>query len=200
MMKSVFALVLAAGAAFSATPTAGTPQIPRPAPEFVFHMADGSQKLLSNFRGKTVVAAFIFTTCPHCQRMMGTLSGIEKEYAAKGLQVIAGAFNPDAKNAMSADYIGRFNSIYVNGFQAGWTDKAPVLQFLQWPDDAQHPYFVPILVFIDKKGVIRQQVVGDEKYLQDPETNVRASIDAILKAPAAQAPVHKKTATTSSTK
>ncbi|MCU1258463.1 MAG: Redoxin domain protein [Bryobacterales bacterium] len=187
-MKSVLALVLAAGAAFSA-------QVPRQAPELAIRMPDGSQKLLSSYRGKTVVVAFVFTTCPHCQRMMGTLSGIQKEYAAKGVQVLASAFNLD-----SDKLAGSFAATYVNGFPAGSNQKLTVLEFLQQPDDPQHPYFVPILVFIDRKGVIRQQIVGEEKYLQDPETNVRASIDALLKEPASKTPVRKKTAITSSTK
>lgn len=191
MIKSIFALVLAAGAAFSA-------QVPRQAPEFAIHMPDGSQKLLSTYRGKAVVMAFVFTTCPHCQRMMGTLAGVQKEYAARGVQVLASAFNDPAKDPRSPDSAGRFASTYVNGFPAGWNEKLSVMEFLQ--HDEKVPYFVPILVFIDKKGVVRQQVIGDEKYLQDPETNVRASIDAILKTQAAPVGTHKKTVTTSSTK
>jgi thiol-disulfide isomerase/thioredoxin len=191
MTKSILALILAAGAAFSA-------QIPRQAPEFAIHMPNGSQKLLSSYRGKTVVMAFVFTTCPHCQRMMGTLGGIQKEYAARGVQVLASAFNDIAKDPGSSDFVGRFATTYVSGFPAGWNEKLSVLEFLQ--HDEKIPYFVPILVFIDKRGVIREQVLGDEKYLGDPETNVRASIDAVLKASAAPAPVHKKTVTTSSTK
>lgn len=190
-MKSILALILAAGAVFSA-------QVPRQAPEFAIHMPNGSQKLLSSYRGKTVVMAFVFTTCPHCQRMMGTLSAVQKEYAARGVQVLASAFNDIAKNPADPDSAGRFATTYVNGFPAGWNEKDSVLEFLQ--QDAKVPYFVPILVFIDKKGVIRQQYIGDEKYLQDPETNVRASIDAVLKAGGAPVPAHKKTVTTSSTK
>ncbi len=150
MMKSLLAFVLAAGAAFSA-------QIPRPAPELAIHMPDGSQKLLSSYRGKTVVLAFVFTTCPHCQRMMGTLGGIQNEYAAKGVQVLASAFNDNSDHEIAG-----FAATYVNGFPAGWDNKLTVLQFLQHPNDPQHPYFVPILVFIDKRGIIRQQVIGDE--------------------------------------
>jgi thiol-disulfide isomerase/thioredoxin len=190
-MKSILALVVAAGAAFSA-------QVPRQAPEFAIHMADGSQKLLSSYRGKTVALALVFTSCVHCQHMMGTLNGVQKEYAARGVQVLAGAFNDVAKDPASLDFVGRFATTYVNGFPAGWVDKLSAFEFLQHSE--KEAYFVPILVFIDKKGVIRQQVLGDEKYLGDPETNVRASIDAILKAPPAPAPVHKKTVTTSSTK
>jgi len=41
--------------------------------------------------------------------------------------------------------------------------------------------FVPILTFIDRKGMVRQQYIGDETYLRDPEKNVRASLDELLK-------------------
>ncbi len=184
-MKSILAVALAAGVAFSA-------QVPRQAPEFAVHLPDGSQKLLSSYRGKPVVMAFVFTTCPHCQRMMGTLAGVQKEYAAKGVQVIACAFNDNSKNL-----VGSFAQTYVSGFPAGWSEKGSVFEFLQHPENI--PYFVPILVFVDRKGVIRQQIIGDETYLQNPETNVRASVDALLK-DAPRAPGAKHTVITSSTK
>ena len=46
---------------------------------------------------------------------------------------------------------------------------------------------MPILVFIDKTGAIRSQYIGDEKFLQNQELNIRAEIDRYLKAgPAAR--------------
>ncbi len=40
---------------------------------------------------------------------------------------------------------------------------------------------MPILVFIDKRGMIRSQYIGDETFLSHQETNIRAEIDKFLK-------------------
>jgi hypothetical protein len=37
--------------------------------------------------------------------------------------------------------------------------------------------------------MIRQQYIGDETYLRDPNKNVRASLDELLKAAPAKAPL-----------
>ena len=70
----------------------------------------------------------------------------------------------------------------------GYSEQGPVLEFLQHPID--EPYFVPILVFIDRRGTIRSQYIGDETFLSHQEVNIRAEIDKVLKmgAPASTAP------------
>jgi thiol-disulfide isomerase/thioredoxin len=65
--------------------------IPRPAPEFAVRMTDGSDMLLSKQRGKVVCLMFILTTCPHCQKLVGTMSKLQPEYAARGLVTVAAA-------------------------------------------------------------------------------------------------------------
>ena len=62
----------------------------------MIQMPTNKQLLLSSFRGKTVVMAFMFTTCPHCQKMAGILAQIQKEYADKGVQVLGVTFDPGA--------------------------------------------------------------------------------------------------------
>ena len=186
-MKTFLALVLAAGSAFSAA-------LPRPAPELAIHMTDGSQTLLSSYKGKVVMLAFVFTTCPHCQNLTGILNQLQPEYAPKGVQFLESAFNDDAKNLTSA-----FKETYVRGFPVGYNEKMTVLEFLQ--HSAMEPYFVPIIVFVDRKGMIRAQYIGDEAYLANPEKSIRASLDGLLKeSPTTKAPVRRKAgaATTSS--
>jgi hypothetical protein len=52
---AALALSLMAGASFAQT-------VPRPAGEFAISMNDGSQALLSQYSGKVVVLAFLYTT------------------------------------------------------------------------------------------------------------------------------------------
>jgi len=56
-MRRSFALIVL-GLVGSAFPQ----PVPRPSPEFVINMTNGSQLLLSQYTGKVVLLAFLFTT------------------------------------------------------------------------------------------------------------------------------------------
>lgn len=149
-------------------------QIPRKAPEFAIQMPDGKQQLLSSYRGKAVVFAFMFTTCPHCQNTAKLLTKIQTEYAAKSVQVLGATFDPGA-----AFKVQQFNRMLGLNFPCGYSNPKAVNDFIQQPPD--NPPFVPILVFIDKAGMVRSQYVGDEKFLSNQDVNIRAEIDKLLK-------------------
>lgn len=91
------ALSLSLGLLFAAaeTPKKG-PGVPRKSGEFVFNMVDGPQQLLTSYRGKTVVLALMFTTCPHCQKTAQLLTKVQTEYAPKGVQVLGAVFDQGA--------------------------------------------------------------------------------------------------------
>lgn len=152
----------------------GAPVVPRKAPEFVFNMVDGPHQLLSMYKGKTVVVALMFTTCPHCQKTAQLLTQVQKEYAAKGVQILGAVFDQDA-----AGRVQQFNKSLGLNFPCGYSDQGAVLEFLHAP--ANDPYFVPILVFIDKRGTVRSQYIGDETFLAHQDINIRAEIDKMLK-------------------
>ncbi len=174
--------------AFAAAQAAGP--VPRKAPEFVILSPDGKQTLLSSYRGKTVVLAFMFTTCTHCQHLTGTvLVPLQKEYANKDVQVLGATFNPTAK-----DEVKMFNQIFKVNFPCGYASNDSVLQFLQQP--ANEPPFVPIVLVIDKNGMIREQHIQvgdpvkdakDKAFFESPETALRADLDKLLKSPSASA-------------
>jgi len=149
-------------------------KIPRKAPEFVFQMVDGPQQLLSQYKGKTIVLAFMYTTCPHCQKTAQALAAIQKEYAAKGVQVLGAVFDQGA-----ASRVQEFDKSLGLNFPCGYSEQKPVLEFMQMP--LNDPYFVPILAFIDKHGMVRSQYIGDEKFLEHQDVNIRAELDKILK-------------------
>jgi thiol-disulfide isomerase/thioredoxin len=163
---------LSLAASFTAAP-AFPAQIPRKAPEFVIQMPDGKQDLLSSRRGKTVVLAFMFTTCPHCQKTAQILAQVQREYADKGVQVLGAAFDQGAPSQVQ-----RFNQVFGVNFPCGYSDQKTVMDFLQITE----PPFVPDLVFIDTNGMVRSQYVGDEKFLSNQEANIRAELEKMIKA------------------
>jgi peroxiredoxin len=164
--------------ALAGTAPSKAPAVPRKMGEFVFHMVNGQEQLLSTYKGKTIVLALMFTTCPHCQKTAQLLSVIQKEYEGKGVQMLGAVFDQDAKSRVQ-----QFNTGLGLNFPVGYSEQPTVLDFLQLP--ANDPYFVPILVFIDRRGMVRSQYIGDEKFLANQDVNIRAEIDKLLKTPAA---------------
>ncbi len=188
-MKALIAVFLVAASAFSAT-------VPRPAPELAIQMTDGSQTLLSKYRGKVVCLALVFTTCPHCQKTSMLLGQLQKEYAPKGVQVLGAAFNDNAAGLVPA-----FNAQFVKGaFPLGWLERNTVLEFLQLPVMAQ--FFVPIVVIVDRKGTIVAQHIGDDEFFRNQDVSFRAALDSALKAPAVtpRTTTHKPAAHTTARK
>ena len=165
MYKPALALV-AAVAAFAA-------QVPRPAAEFAILSPGGGRQLLSAYKGKTIVLAFMYTNCMHCQKTAGELSTVQKEYAGRGVQILGVTFDLNA-----AKQVRQFNKVFGVNFPCGYSDEKTVLQFLQQP--LADPYSVPILVFIDRTFTIRSQYIGDENFLGNIPVNVRAELAKLL--------------------
>ena len=182
-----------------AAPAARSLEIPRKSPELAIGMPGGKQLLLSNYRGKVVVLAFILTTCPHCQRTTGLLNQLQTELGPRGLQVLESA--TEEGSAMNiAKFVTQFNTQFPVGFNT----------YAQCVDYLQHPpmliLHVPALVFIDRQGTIRAQYEGDDKFFAEEvqDKNIRDTIEKLLKegSPATKksAPAAKKTTTTAARK
>jgi len=167
----------------AAPATKTTSPAARPAGEFVIHLAGGPDKLLTSYRGKVVVIAFMYTTCPHCQHTAGVLAKIQTEYAEKGVQVLGVTFDGGAQQG-----VANFIKITGANFPCGYSTAEQVTKFLHVDGD----YYVPMLAFLDRAGNIRRQVVSDgnpngegDKFLMDQEKTIRAEIDKELKIGAA---------------
>ncbi len=161
--------------ALSAT-LAGAATVPRHSPEFAMTGADGKQILLSQYNGKTVVFAFILTTCPHCQHTLGILSKLQPEYAKRGVQILACAIEDAAKENLPG-FIQQFKP----PFPVGFAPRTSVYEYLQHPD--MLILHMPALVFIDRQRTIRSQYEGDAPFFNndEQEKNIRAEIEKLLK-------------------
>jgi thiol-disulfide isomerase/thioredoxin len=150
--------------------------IPRPAPEFVINSPAG-QVLLSQFRGNVVLLAFIHTTCPHCQQSVGFMSTLQKEYGPRGFQPLASAFNDGAPQLLP-EFLARFRPT----FPVGYAGRDAVNEYLHIQSNT--PYRIPIYVFIDRKGIIREEHLGEEAFFANEVNNTRALLETLLKEPA----------------
>ena len=150
--------------------------IPRNTPEFAINTTDGKQILLSQYRGKTVILAFILTTCPHCQKTIGILSKLQPEYAGRGIQVLACAIE-DAARQNVPGFIGKFQP----PFPVGYIPRDSVYEYLQHPSMSM--LHMPAVVFIDRGGSIRAQYEGDSPFFTEnlQEKNFREVIENLVK-------------------
>jgi len=166
VLRSVAGLLLALTAL--AQPTA------RNAGEFLIHRVGAPDLKLSSYRGKVVVLAFLNTGCSHCQHFAQELAEFQRDYGPKGVQVLSVVFDKGAK-----DQLASFRDKYVHGFPVGYSDEATVMEWLGQSLD--QGYFAPIVAFIDRRGRVDSQHMGDDNLFQDPDGNIRHTLDRLVK-------------------
>ena len=163
-------------------------QTPRPSPEFTINMGEGKQTLLSSYRGKPTVVVFILTYCSHCQKTVGILTKLHREYAPRGLNVIAVAVED-----MAAMAVPGFIKQFQPSFPVGFAFRDQVVEYLQHPP--QLVMLMPQLVFLDKGFNIREQHGGDDQaFFENQEASIRRAIETLLNGPTAAHPAAKKPA------
>jgi thiol-disulfide isomerase/thioredoxin len=131
------------------------PQVPRKAENIGIQIAPGKYLWLSEYSGKTCIVACILTTCPHCQFTTGVLNRIAKDYAGRDVQILATAVEP-----MSSLNIPDFKKTFMPAFPIGYNEQSYVAKFLGLPPN--DPLFFPQVVFVDRNGMIRAQLTGDD--------------------------------------
>jgi peroxiredoxin len=171
LIRSVTALFFCMAAL---APAAGP--VPRPSPDFTIHLTPATQTSPKQYKGKVVLLAFIQTTCPHCQAATPILSGLQRQYGPRGLQVLAAAFNTKA-DTLVPGFIHQFQP----NFPVGWAADPDVRAYLD--HSVMAPLYVPSMVFIDRKGMIRHQFLGGDPFFNDQEKNLRETIEEMLKQP-----------------
>ncbi|MGA2145440.1 MAG: TlpA disulfide reductase family protein [Bryobacteraceae bacterium] len=164
-------------AGLAAALTLAAQQVPRKALELSVSFVDGKSVAVSQYRGKPLVVAFILTGCPHCQHTVGLLSQLEPRYRPRGVEMLAVAVNRDA-SASIPDFVQTYHPAFPVGFLR---DNGQAADFCQLaPTKIPH---MPILVFIDRDGTIRQQHEGSEPFFEDgnQEQHLAAAIEELLK-------------------
>ena len=160
--------------AVSLTVSAGlfaAPPIPRPAPQFTLVQPNGKQLSLASYRGKVVLAQFLYTTCPHCQALSRIYSKLQSELGPRGLQVVGIAFNEEAATPSALTSYVQSNNV---NFPLGLASRESVLQYLDISFMTR--FVVPQVVVIDRRGVIRAQTDA----LGSPELMNESTLRPIL--------------------
>lgn len=137
---------------------------------------------LKQFRGKAVVVAMISTTCKHCQFAIEDLIRMQQQYGSQGLQIVGVAGDAQA-NSLIQPFIEHY---HIN-FPFGYLQKDAFLTLAHLPSDGRP--FVPILLFIDPKGMVRNRLFGNDAVMKNTEVALSDGIKSLL---AQSAPLLKK--------
>jgi len=116
--------------------------VPRPAPEFKIGTA-----ILSSWRGRVVLLAFISTKCSHCQAASVVFEQLSHEFSGT-LQVAEVAFDEGADTAA-------FTKRFALSFPVGVSNTDTAHDFLGIA--RRERLGTPQVVIIDRSGVIRAQ-------------------------------------------
>jgi peroxiredoxin len=159
--------------------------IPRPAPEFVIRLADDSQILLSQMRGKVVVLEFLLTTCSHCKVASKVLTKLQNEWGLRGLQCAGVAIDLMPKLLLPG-----FVAETGVSYPVGYSEYNTAVAFLRHP--LMLRLLVPQVLIIDRQGIIRAHRGGeDDEFFKDEEKVLRTIIEPLLNeraTPAAKKP------------
>jgi glutathione peroxidase-family protein len=147
---------------------------PRPLADVSVPMPDGKKIKLSQYRGKVMIVALISSTCDHCLTSMDMLSKLQKEYGPQGFQVFA-----VAADDMAAKMVGPLTRVRQPAFPLGYLDQVTTMELCDFKR-TDHP-FVPMYLFVDKKGTVRFQYSGNEDFFKAEEKNTRILIEGLLK-------------------
>jgi thiol-disulfide isomerase/thioredoxin len=146
---------------------------PRPLADVTVPMPDGKKIHLGQYRGKVMLVVLVSTTCDHCLSSLGMLSNLQKEYGPKGFQAVGIAADDEAQKNLPG-----FIRLQIS-LPVGYLDQNTTMQVFDFkPTD--HP-FVPMFMFVDKKGTVRFQYAGKDDFFKAEEKNTRLLIEALLK-------------------
>jgi hypothetical protein len=169
LRRGVFLFALTA-AAYAGLPPG------RNLPDVLVSQVGGKKLDLKQYRGKALVLAIILTTCKDCGEVVDLLKQIQTEQGPHGLQVVVAAGDPNAAVAL-----GPFAAAHKPNFPLGYVDRPAIMKLGNiGPKDRP---FVPIMLFVDAKGAVRVQLVGNDPLMQKPEGIIRSTIRELMKEP-----------------
>ena len=155
--------------------------VPRPSKEFTVTLPSGTQTLLSSYRGKVVMLACIFTTCPHCQNLSKIITKLQAELGPRGFQALGAAFNDEVNTpnaAANAQVTTAFVQQFGVGFPVGYAPRNNVMSYLGLSEIES--WSVPQIVVIDRKGVIRAQSAAQGSADLQTESYLRKYLGDLL--------------------
>ena len=159
--------IMSAAVLFAATP--------RPVADLPIPMPSGQKIDLKKYRGKVVLVAVMSKDCDPCVKSIDLLNRVQKDFGAQGFQVVAAIGDPNAEYLLM-NFVKQYRPV----FPIGYLNKDQIIQLCDLGKTAQHAT-VPIFMFIDRKGTVRQQVYGNDQFFKAEEASTRTAVQSLLK-------------------
>jgi peroxiredoxin len=148
--------------------------IPRPLADVTIPIPNGKAVSLKSYRGKVLLVAMISTDCKTCIASIDILNHVQNDYGKQGFQVVAIAGDQNAQY-MIGPFIQRYRPVFPMGFLS----VGEMARLGDIKPDENH--FAPIFMFVDRKGMVRDQVYGDNPLFKTEEASLRKMILEMLK-------------------
>jgi len=141
---------------------APSPRVGFAAPDFTLDRLGGGEVTLSDLRGKVVVVNLWASWCPPCRAEMPALQGVYEVNRERGLEVLAVNTTFQDSQADAADFVREFGLTFpVLMDESGDVSRSYLLRAL------------PTTFFIDRRGVIREVVLGGPMTKTTMETTIQ---------------------------
>jgi hypothetical protein len=145
---------------------------------------------LSKYHGKELIIVLFSTECDDCVKTIAIADKIQRDFGARGLQVIGVGVNETAPYTVAS-----WAQRYRPSFPIGFLDTPGLIKIAAVPKDTRP--FVPIIMFVDSAGTVRVQYYGDSPIFKDQQEKAfRAIADSLLKWQAQRAAQAKAAAAT----
>lgn len=175
MLRRLF-ILLACLAAIAVAKT------PRPLANVPIHTPDQKGISLKTYHGKTIVVVIFSLSCQDCVAVVRLMDDIQKEYAARGLQVVGVAGDGNAKYLLG-NFVSRYRPTYPIGYLS-----EPELKKLADISPSEPHAMAPIVMFVDRWGTVREQFFGNSPIFKDAQRSLKGITSAMLSITPAAAP------------
>ena len=143
-----------------------SPRVGFVAPDFTLDLLGGGQVTLFELRGSAVVVNLWASWCPPCRAEMPTLQRVYEANRARGVEILAVNTTFQDTQADAAEFVRAFGLTFsIPLDRTGEVSRSYLLRAL------------PTTFFIDRKGVIRQVVLGGPM----SETTVQTAVEELLR-------------------
>jgi hypothetical protein len=175
-MRIVTSVLFCVAIGLAQAPKEASKQAPRKPVAFSLQRPGEAPLPLSQYRGKVVALTFISELCSHCQALTLQLGPLAREFAPRGVQFLECAINDGA-----AEGLKEFNMKFQPGFPVGWSTREAMLSYLGVSPMDPNATFVPRMVFLDRRGTVRDNFDPGTAFYENPPASIRAELEKLLK-------------------
>ena len=150
-------------------------RLPRPLADVRIDVPGGTRVRLTSTKSKARVIALVAAACDHCVEVTAALSKVERQFRARGVQVIGAVVDENAASAYP-EFIAKTRPSFTMGTLS--PDNTRRLADFGMRDKP----FVPIVLFVDSSNLVRYQFFGDEGFFaNNVEKNLANMVETMLK-------------------